>query len=366
MPTKNRRKNITVIDHLTEQPFDFCFKQAVRLLERSAVLGNSSAANIPNKPVAQYMPPASEFIRFNTHTSFSFAASDIKSIKKSGGRSASKQWVMNNNFIGLIGGSGILPFHYTETALQRLKLKDHSMVDFFNIFNHRTTSLFYRATCKYSFSISYEKNKLAPIKNDVSDNYTQSILSLIGFGTKHLSNRLHIKDESLIFYSGLFAEKVRTPTGLQQILQNHFCIPVEIKEFVGQWQNLIRDVRTRLSSSTTTYNNCLGQSVILGKKGWFAQGKIQIILGPLNKTQLHKFSPGTNTLKTLDEIVHLYVGLEHGYDFIMRIKKKDIPERVELSKETPSIVGWNTWLSNKNPNISDSEETIDIPVSHNR
>ena len=105
---------------------------------------------------------------------------------------------------------------------------------------------------------------------------------------------------------------------------------------------------------------------MLGRKGWFAQGKVNIILGPLNKSQLHKFSPGTTTLKALNEIVRLYIGIEHEYDFIMRIKKKDIPERVNLSSKESAIIGWNTWLSNDTGQFIDSDETIDIPVSSRR
>ena len=189
---------------------------------------------------------------------------------------------------------------------------------------------------------------------------------MIGFGTKYLSNRLYTKDESLIFYSGLLTERIRTASGLQQILQNHFGISVEVKEFIGQWQDLIPDVRTRLSGKRIGFNNCLGKSVMLGRKGWFSQGKIRIVLGPLSKSQLNQFAPGTNTIKALDEIVRLYVGVEHDYDFIMRIRKKDIPKKTQLIKKEPVIMGWDTWLSSKKNSDTDLNETVDIPISSRR
>ena len=365
MSTKSRRKNISVIEHLTESPFEFNFIQAVRLLERFSVLAKTEGEYLSDKSIAKYMPPAAEFIRFNANSSFSFPSTDIESIKKHRITDNINQWQMDVNFIGLTGSSGILPFHYTETVLQRLKLKDHSMADFFNLFNHRTTSLFYQASCKYNLPINYEKKRLSRNENHVSDHYTQAILSLIGFGTKHLSNRSWTKDESLIFYAGLLTEKIRTASGLQQMLQNHFSIPVEVKEFIGQWQELIPDVRTRLSSHRTNINNCLGKSVMLGRKGWFSQGKISVILGPLNKPQLHQFSPGTNTLKALDEMVRLYVGIEHDYEFVMKIKRTDIPEKMSLSAKKPTVMGWNSWLASKNNN-TDINETINIPVSSRR
>ena len=43
----------------------------------------------------------------------------------------------------------------------------------------------------------------------------------------------------------------------------------------AEWQDLIDDVRTMLPSKIhpSGRNNCLGRSVMLGHKGWFAQGK---------------------------------------------------------------------------------------------
>lgn len=368
MSTTSWRKSTSVIKKLTEHPYAFSFQQAVRLLERSTALRITKAEKATNKPIAKYMPPSSEFVRFNTKQSFSFPASEIASVKATIKNSKISQWKMDINFIGLTGSSGILPYHYTETALQRLKLKDSSMIDFFNMFNHRTTSLFYQASSKYHFPIEYERNRLNSLSSDSnSDNYTQALLSLIGFGTRYSTNRLSTKDESIIYYAGLLTNKVRSASGLTQILQHHFSIPVKIKEFIGQWQDLINDVRTRLPGRNNDgQNNCLGNSVMLGRKGWFAQGKVSIILGPLNKSQLYKFSPGTQALKALNEIVRLYIGIEHDYDFIMRINKKDIPERVHLSINQSAIIGWNTWLSSKSNLAANSSDYVDIPVSSRR
>jgi type VI secretion system protein ImpH len=367
MSTTSWRKNTSVIKQLTEHPYDFSFQQAVRLLERSTALRITQVDKATNKPIARYMPPSSEFVRFNTRQSFSFPASEIASVKATIKDAKINQWKMDVNFIGLTGSGGILPYHYTETALKRLKLKDSSMVDFFNIFNHRTTSLFYQASSKYKFPIEYERKRLNNIESDSKDNYTQALLSLVGFGTRYSTNRLYTKDESIIYYAGLLTKKVRSASGLQQILEHHFSIPVEIKEFIGQWQDLIDDVRTRLPGiNNEGQNNCLGRSVMLGRKGWFAQGKVRIILGPLNRNQLHKFAPGKSALKALNEIVRLYIGIDHDYDFIMRINKKDIPERVNLSTNQSAVIGWNTWLSTGTKPVAESAETVDIPVSSRR
>ena len=369
MSTKGWRKNTSITRKVTEAPYDFQFLQAVRLLERSTLFEKeSSQSNIASNPVANFTPPSSESLRFKTNQSLAFPSSEIHSVQRVERNSGNAQWEMVVNLMGLTGSMGVLPFHYTELILKRQKLKDDSMEEFFDLFNHRTLSLFFQASVKYNLPYSYERNRLHNSVKKGNEPQTRALLSLIGMGTEGLNNRLYTSDESLIYYSGLLTQKVRTSTGLKQILRSHFNIPVEIDQFVGQWQELIDDVRTRLPDfeNPTGRNVCLGRSAMLGKKGWFAQGKIHIILGPLNKKQLKTFAPDTQALKALNELVRMYVGMENDYEFIIRIKKSDVPEKIQLGKKEPAIIGWNTWLSNKPLGHEDKSKTVDITVSPNR
>lgn len=368
MPPTSRRKNPAVIHGLLVKPFEYSFKQAVRLLERAAAYYSGNTPAFAKNPVARYTPPTSEVVRFHTKQSLSFPASEISAIEEKKSHTGSNQWHMHINFMGLTGSSGILPYHYSELVLKRLKIKDKSLMNFFDIFNHRLISLFYQASVKYHLPLEHERKKLNTSPGAESDTHTKILMSLIGLGTNGLSQRLCTKDESLIYYSGLFTKKVRTSAGLKQIIFNHFSIPVEIKEFIGQWQELIDDVRTRLPAPACPrgQNSQLGKSVMLGHKGWFAQGKIRIILGPLTSKQLHTFAPGTATLKALDEIVRLYINFEHDYDYVMRIKRSDIPRTVKLASDAPPIMGWNTWLSPNTSHFGGSQDIVDIPVSARR
>ena len=368
MSTTSWRKNTSVINKLCEAPYNFPFLQAVRLLERSAVLGNSQKSEkyiFNNQPVALFTPPNTETIRFRTNHALSFSSSEISKVTENRNSKDKKKWDLSVNFMGLTGAQGVLPYHYTEMILKRHKMKDESLSDFLDLFNHRTISLFYQASNKYKLPIEYERKKLNPPKTKVRDDHSQVLLSLIGLGTKNLNNRLYIRDESLFYYSGLLSQQVKTTSGLKQILRSYFNIPVEINEFIGQWQDLIEDVRTRLSGKENPngQNNCLGRSVMLGKKGWFAQGKINIVLGPLTKEQLKIFSPGTKSLKALNEIVQIYAGMEYSYDFIIKVKRSDISEKIQLSSNAKTIMGWNTWLSSHSGTSEQNNETLEIKVS---
>lgn len=369
MSTTRRRQNTSVIRKLFDDPQQFRFTQAVRLLERFASLNNASGTAFAKNPVARFLPPPSEAIRFHSKPSLAFPASELDSIALDDTESTTpRQTHLTVNFLGLNGASGVLPYHYTEMLLQRLKMKDAGMAAFFDLFNHRTISLYFQAAVKYNLPLEYERKKLNPVPGSETDNHTQALLSLIGLGTKKLTRRLYTHDESLLYYAGLFSCKMRTSRGLQQILQHHFQIPVAIKEFIGEWQELIDDVRTRLPGMENRrgQNNCLGKSVMLGRKGWFAQGKFRIILGPLSHQLLDQFAPGTATLKALDEIVRLYVNYEHGYEFIMRIRRTDIPERISLNSRKAAVMGWNTWLAASRGHAPGKGDTVDIPVSPRR
>lgn len=366
MPTTSWRKTSAVIQNLTENPQTYSFFQAVRLLERASASSEKDHKK-SSKPVARFTPPGTEAIRFHTQQSLGFPTSEIRSVKQKAKKSGNKQWQMNINFMGLTGSMSVLPYHYTEMLLQRLKLKDESMHHFFDLFNHRIISLFYQASNKYRLPIEYERKKLNPPVIEERDHHSQILLSLIGMGTRGLSNRLYTKDESLIYYSGLFTQQIRTANGLKQILRHHFEIPVEIKEFVGQWQDLIDDVRTRLPGKQVPLgqNVQLGRSVMLGKSGWFAQGKFRVILGPLNRQQLHTFAPGTRSLKALDELIRMYIGIDYDYDFVIRVKRADIPEKIQLGGKNITVLGWNTWLSS-HPDTFDKNETVDITLTSRR
>ncbi|PKG83045.1 type VI secretion system baseplate subunit TssG [Colwellia sp. 75C3] len=399
MSTASWRKNTAVIDTLAQHPYQFSFKQAVRVIERSNNY-NDMVEVSAIQSVGRFMPPLSECIRFTSRQSLSFPSSEISSVEPLyQDNKENNQWKMELNFIGLTGSNGVLPYHYTETVLKRLKVKDKTISEFFNLFNHRTASLFYQSSVKYFAPLEYERCRLTQRNNTQSsngqsvntqssntqsvdiqsgqtkkstrnqaktqtDNFTKMLLALVGLGTDNLTDRLYTKDESLLRYAGLLSSSVRSASGLKQILESHFELPVEIKEFVGQWQPLIDDVRTRMPlNGAAGQNNQLGRTVMLGKSGFFAQGKINIILGPLTAKQLQKFTPQTPHLKALDELVRLYLGFEQDYSFILRTLKKELPSQVSFASKNKPILGWTSWLSSKSISSEHDNSVVDIPIS---
>lgn len=365
MSAQGRRKNTAVIDELTQSARAFSFVQTVRLLECVAAAAADDRDRGAVGWIGGFKPPDGEAIRFGARQTLSFPAAEVASVELQDPERG-QRWRVMLNLIGLTGAMGVLPQHYSELVLRRRRQKDRSLEHFLNLFNHRTASLFYRACIKYRLPLQIERHRLLRAPGPAPP--TLALMSLLGLATEGLFDRLHVGDQALVRYAGLFNQQVRTPGNLVQILRSHFGIPVAVRQFIGQWQELIDDVRSRLPDidNPNGRNAVLGRSAMLGRRGWFAQGKIQIILGPLCKRQLKRFAPGTDTLKALNELVRLYVGMEIDYELVIRLYHRDIPEKTRLQRDEPPIMGWNTWLRSKPRARPAADATLDISVSANR
>lgn len=361
------RKNASVIERLLSDPQEYSFFQAVRLLER-ALLVNHTNNPLLNRfqTIGGFAPPANEIMQFRTKPSLSFPESDIAGIEGNLTDPEVRFCRVQTNFLSLAGSSGVLPYHYTEFILQRLKLKDTALAQFLDLFNHRLISIFYQSNTKYNLAFEPERKQLKNQRSELTTPPSKIILGVIGMGTRGLSNRLQFKDETLLFYSGLLSHKIRSAQGLKQMLADYFQLPVSIQQFIGQWQELLPDFRTRTASKAMPLgqNACLAASAMLGARGWIAQGKIRIVLGPLTRTQFYQFAPGTKSLASMNDMVRFYLGLEHDYEFVIEVNRADLPNKIQLQNTKPPIIGWNTWLSSSPHSLTKgASKTLKITVS---
>jgi type VI secretion system protein ImpH len=366
LPTR-WRKNSSVIERLLSDPDQFSFFQTVRVLERALLVNYTSAEpQARAQTIGGFAPPNSEIIQFRTKPSLSFPESDVVDIDGALTDPNVKFCRVQTNFLSMAGSTGVLPYHYTEFILQRLKLKDFALAQFLDLFNHRTISLFFQAHTKYKIALEPERKQLKHLRSSPATTPSQIIFSIIGMGTRGLSNRLQFNDETLLYYSGLLTHQIRSSQGLKQLLADYFQLPVKIQEFVGQWQDLLPDFCTRLASKLEPLgqNAQLSKSAMLGSRGWIAQGKIRIVLGPLSKTEFYRFAPGTKALAAMNDMVRFYLGLEHDYEFVIEVNRADLPNKIQLSKTASPIIGWNTWLSASDKSAAGTEQkTFKITVS---
>ncbi|MEJ7712161.1 MAG: type VI secretion system baseplate subunit TssG [Pyrinomonadaceae bacterium] len=236
-------------------------------------------------------------------------------------------------FMGLTGPSGVLPLHYTELMIERARYKDTAMWEFFDIFNHRLISLFFRAWEKYRLTASYESGDLG--------RFTEYLFCLIGMGTRGLRGRLNLPDEGLIRYSGLISQKPHSAAAVSAIISDYFDVPAQVNQFAGQWFTLEAESQTRLGVA----NTALGVSTVAGERVWDTQSKFDINLGPLTLERFTAFLPTGSAHKPAVSLIRHLMGLEFDFDLRMTLKAREVPGCVLTTRaKRKPMLGWTTWL----------------------
>jgi type VI secretion system protein ImpH len=311
-----------IAEMLDKEPYRFEFFQAVRLLQRM----------YPHRGTpGKFNNPPDEVARFAAHASSSFPASEIQSLERGAGPVR-----MTVNFMGLTGPQGTLPRPYNSLIMERLRERDASMRDFFDIFNHRAVSLFYQAFEKYRFTIPYERGE--------RDRFSHHILALIGLATPGLQERLKpdgVPDDSLLFYSGLLSMHTRSAVALRQVLLDYFRVPVEIEQFVGVWRPVEQESQCSLGEGAT-YSERLGFGAVVGDEVWDQQSRVRVRLGPMTLEQYEDFLPGGEAYRRIRSIAGFFAGSEYDIELQLILKRNEVP-RCELTSKGPQL-GWTSWV----------------------
>ncbi|MGE5754148.1 MAG: type VI secretion system baseplate subunit TssG, partial [Planctomycetaceae bacterium] len=250
MAAKNGRKGAGLIERLFKEPHRFEFFQAVRLLERRVREQATQDPHLERFPVGHDQPPEREVVRFRATASLSFPAGSISQLRASSKGGASDGAPppppeMSVGFLGLTGPSGVLPRHYTELLIHRIRDHDYSLRDFLDLFHHRLISLFYRAWEKYRLPFAYERSRLSGSGLDLA---TEGLFCLVGLGTDGLRGRLEIDDEAFLFFSGHFAHYPRSAIALESLLGDYLEMPISVRQLQGQWLYLDPDDLERMPS----------------------------------------------------------------------------------------------------------------------
>lgn len=325
---------------LFDEPYGFEFFQAVRLFEKIFP---------ERKPVGREALPNEEVVRFRSRISLDFPPSEIYEIRETDvPQTEETRTEMLVNFMGMVGTSGVLPTHYSELVLDRIRHRDTAMWAFLDIFTHRAVALFYRAWCKYRFPIGYEHG---------DDDFTSYLFDIGGLGTKGLRGRMGINDESLLPYTGLIAQKPHSTSAVENVLSDFFRIPVKIIQFFGQWLDLDRADYTKLAVD----NSVLGSSAIIGTRVWDQQSKFRLRFGPLKFETYQAFLPNGSAHTALKSITKFMVGEEFDFDVQLCLMAKQVPGLVLTTRAVRRpMLGWTTWLKTKPFQLDDDQLVLDL------
>ncbi len=384
----------TVATRLFEEGYSFTFFQAVRVLEQ--LRQNHATVGIDG-------PQNNETVHFCAYQSLSFPPSQIYTLDPPKFEDEPASMVIS--FFGLTGPSGILPRHYTELLIRQYRDRKGpertALRDWLDLFNHRLISLFYRAWTKYRFHAQYHRQEFL---RDDPDTFTQAFFSMIGMGMRPLRNRLRVSywdptaerasarsyrivspgdtqaqapekpispertlaqihDLTLIYYGGLLSQRPRSAAALQALVEDFFEVPVEVKQFQGQWLQLEPDNWSYLGEAGL--NNQLGTTTVVGERVWDVLGRIRLQIGPLTYARFREFIPDkspTSLRKKFFLLVHLvrlFVGPELSFVVKKVLKADEITEceLIDVEGEVGPCLGWNTWLKSQEAEF-DAEDAV--------
>lgn len=322
---------------LFAEPCSFDFFQAVR------VLGWLQPGKVP---VGRHSHPQNEVVRFGANPILHFPPSAIHELKEHAGGNPE----MTINFMGLIGPLGALPNYVTELIAARQRAKDHTMLAFLNIFNHRLTSFFYQAWEKNHFTVAYERDR--------SDPFTACLYAMIGFGTKGIRDRQPVEDEAFIFYSGLYGLIPKSALALESVLADYFDVPVELEPFVGTWRTLAAPDLCEFGGDYPE-STMVGFGAVVGDEVWDQGSRLRIKLGPLSLKRYNDFLPTGQAWPALRAMVRSFCGNDLEFEVQLILRREEVPQfEVRPPAENGLCLGWHTWLKSGSDFNRDPGDTI--------
>lgn len=311
---------------LTEEPFRVQFFQAVRMLQRMSPQRDA---------VGVFKPPASEAIRFRALPSMTFPPSELYSLEQD----ENGQWQMVVQFMGLCAAVSPMPLLYTAHMLERIREKDTSMQDFFDLFNHRLISFFYRGWEKYRFYIGYEAGS--------SDQLSPRLLDLLGLGGESLTGRRRLPDSAYIHALPMLGRHTRSAAALEQLLEEHFDVRVKVTQFAGVWRRLPFEDRTQFLGDGAM-NERLGLGVVVGEEVWDQHGRIRISIGPMPLRRYRDFLPGAQAHRDLVEWLRFFANGAFESEVQLVLERSEVPRcRMDTESAEGPRLGLISWLRTK-------------------
>lgn len=277
-------------------------------------------------PIGTARRPRTEPFRLGQQPSLAFAPREIASIAEANGRLKIRLFGL-----GMLGPNGPLPIHVTEIAREReVNRRDVTLVNFLDIFHHRSLTLLYRAWASAQAAAGLDR------PND--ERFSFYVASLIGLDVDEI-DRGAVPAHARLAASAHLVREARNPDGLRATLAHYFGVQVAIEEHVFHWIDVAPRNQSRLGKSGASAT--LDQRAVLGEQLPDRQHKFRIVIGPLDIDQYLRFTPRGDDLPKLIQWVRAFVGREFEWELELRIKPHSAPPAVVGG---PQQLGWSGWL----------------------
>ena len=353
-----RRFKPAVIERLFETPYRFEYFQAVRMLE----LWLRRHGDIKDGAVAN-------FLRFQNSTSLAFPASEIEALHTeprelsrdavslgAALKSAKLKYIrLTPTFMGLLGGNGALPAHYTERIAAHVMYdKDEGPRAFLDTFSNRSLALFYEAWRKYRLELKYQL--------DGKDTFLPLLLSLAGLGNESLRKRLTdaegggVLDESMGFFAAAMRHRPASAVQIARVLSEYFAAPVKAEQFIGCWYDVPLSQQTMLGG----LNASLGAGAMAGARVWQRDLRLRLVIGPVGRASFEAFLPGGLAARALKSMLTMFTGVTLEYEVQIILRGADVQGATLSVPRSSGRLGWDTFLLTGDPGEDRGDVRYDI------
>lgn len=313
MPSPQWRTDASVIDQLLAEPHRFEFFQAVRLIEMW----------LRQHGVEQDLP-LSDFIQFRNSLSLAFPPSEIAAltpVSDHAARDAASLLLALRAqqlehisiipaFMGLLGGNGTLPHHYTERiAAQEQQDGNQGPRAFLDVLSHRALSLFYQAWSKHRPECMADAYG--------QDLFLQKLLSLAGVPP---SINAALEAETIACYAAQARRRAVSPAIMAGVLTEYFGVPFTLEQLIGHWQPVQQVHQARLGVGNCT----LGQDTVLGERLYRADARVRLRIGPLAKDDFERFLPGCSGALSLRAMLGMHCGVGMAFEVHLILGRQDV------------------------------------------
>jgi type VI secretion system protein ImpH len=292
------------------------FMQLCQLLE----------VRVPDRPgfgardTAEHEP-----VRFRPRPRVGFPAGEVAGVEFDEGSAAHGSPApptVRTTFMGLYGVDAAMPAHMIDDIV--LRTEGHEALKaFLDQFNHRLTTLLYRAWKKYRYPVGFRPGG--------ADLHSRRLLSLGGFGWGEKPSRAGLPDSRVLTLLGLLIQRTRTPEGLACVVA--LVVPgvdVRVDEF---FPTLKGAGKPRPLTSAGTADDArhdakrrgLGGGYVLGTRLAYRSRAARLTLRPASAQQAHDLLPGARLHRELLAFVRLYVGTRADVFLRMEVSSRLAP-----------------------------------------
>jgi len=328
---------------LKDQPERFSFDAAVRVLTFLRRRADPAAA-----------------ARFTNTTGSSYLPAEVTQVQIDAGIA---EPLVTVGLIGLTGPVGVLPRYYSDAVVADQRSRAFSLTRFLDLISHRMVAAFAAAGTKYRPHRAADVGALGT-SPERGDPVAEVLLSLTGYATPHLAERLLAGPAALRHYAGLFSAHPRSADRLEALASDWLGRPVKVDQFAGAWLALPVNQRSRLGVGLSPGGFCqLSVDAAAGVRAWDQQARIVLRIGPLDLDYFESLLPDQALLRELISLVRAYVGFEVGFAVNPVLARDAVPPLALPPPGADSarpLLGWNTWLptSRAMPRRTDANDAL--------